>query len=113
MLLTKSRRYQLALEAYRKVLGVDPENPVAWNGIGQVLGELRKFEDARNAYARAIQSRPEYAEAGHSMPAGIGRVSFEVLPTAGSWTEVDDFGGVLIPQRLIQAIVVHLTRETR
>ena len=33
--------------------------PVAWNGIGLVLAELRKFEDARNAFARAIQARPD------------------------------------------------------
>ena len=38
---------------------VEPEHPVAWNGIGLVLAELRKFEDARNAFARAIQRAPE------------------------------------------------------
>jgi tetratricopeptide (TPR) repeat protein len=67
LLLTKSRRYQLALEAYRKVLTSEGENPIAWNGIGLVLAELRKFEDARNAYARAIQARPDYAEAHYNL----------------------------------------------
>ena len=33
----------------------------------EVLGELRKFEDARNAYARAIQARPDYAEAHYNL----------------------------------------------
>ena len=32
-----------------------------------MLAELRKFEDARNAFARAIQSRPEFAEAHYNM----------------------------------------------
>src|SRR5581483_10559992 len=45
----------------------EPEHPVAWNGIGLVLTELRKFEDARNAFARAIQARPDFAEAHYNM----------------------------------------------
>ena len=32
-----------------------------------MLGELRKFEDARNAFARAIQARPEFAEAHYNL----------------------------------------------
>jgi cellulose synthase operon protein C len=32
-----------------------------------VLAELRKFEDARNAFARAIQARPDYAEAHYNL----------------------------------------------
>ena len=46
---------------------VEPEHPVAWNGVGLVLAELRKFEDARNAFARAIQARPDYAEAHYNL----------------------------------------------
>ena len=40
---------------------------MAWNGVGLVLAELRKFEDARNAFARAIQARPDYAEAHYNL----------------------------------------------
>ena len=40
---------------------------MAWNGVGLVLAELRKFEDARNAFARAIQARPDFAEAHYNM----------------------------------------------
>ena len=32
-----------------------------------MLSELRKFEDARNAFARAIQARPDFAEAHYNM----------------------------------------------
>ena len=67
LLLSRGKRFQLALEAYRQVLTTEPENPVAWNGIGLVLAELRKFEDARNAFARAIQARPDFAEAHYNM----------------------------------------------
>ena len=32
-----------------------------------MLGELRKFEEARSAFARSIQSKPEFAEAHYNM----------------------------------------------
>ena len=50
-----------------RCLGSSREHPVAWNGVGLVLAELRKFEDARNAFARAIQARPDFAEAHYNM----------------------------------------------
>jgi tetratricopeptide (TPR) repeat protein len=43
------------------------EQPVAWNGIGVVLAELRKFEEARTAFARAIQADPDHAEAHYNL----------------------------------------------
>jgi tetratricopeptide (TPR) repeat protein len=49
------------------VLNAEPEHPVAWNGVGLVLAELKKFEDARNAFARAIQAKPEYPEAHYNL----------------------------------------------
>jgi tetratricopeptide (TPR) repeat protein len=35
--------------------------------VGLVLSELKKYEDARNAFARAVQARPEYAEAHYNL----------------------------------------------
>jgi tetratricopeptide (TPR) repeat protein len=49
------------------VLESAPENATAWNGVGMVLAELRKFEDARTAFARAIQAKPEFAEAHYNL----------------------------------------------
>ncbi|HEY4058526.1 MAG TPA: tetratricopeptide repeat protein, partial [Kofleriaceae bacterium] len=58
---------QKALEGYRQALTTEPEHPVAWNGIGLVLADLKKHEDAKNAFARAIQARPRYAEAHYNL----------------------------------------------
>src|SRR3712207_8681761 len=44
-----------------------PEHPVAWNGVGLVLSELKRYEEARNAFGRAIQARPDYAEAQYNL----------------------------------------------
>jgi tetratricopeptide (TPR) repeat protein len=40
---------------------------VAWNGIGLILVELEKYSDARNAFARAIQANPDFAEAHYNL----------------------------------------------
>ena len=58
-------------------------------------------------------AREEYTTAGNHRPAGIGSVTYELSPAEGNWNEVDDYGGVLIPQRLIQGIVAWLSQETR
>src|SRR4029079_2433418 len=48
-------------------LRLDEHHPVAWNGLGLVLVEMKRFADARNAFARAIDVRPEYAEAHYNL----------------------------------------------
>ena len=63
LLLVRQGQSQLGLEAYRQVLRLAPDQPVAWNGVGLVLSQLKRFDDARNAFGRAIDVRPDYAEA--------------------------------------------------
>ena len=68
LLLYKSKRVPQAIEAYRAVLDAgDGTHPVAWNGIGLILAELGKLEEARTAYARAVHARPDYAEAHYNL----------------------------------------------
>ena len=65
--LFRRKHIELALEAFRQVLSAAPEHPVAWNGIGLILVELEKYSDARNAFARAIQANPDFAEAHYNL----------------------------------------------
>jgi tetratricopeptide (TPR) repeat protein len=65
--LFRRKHIDLSLEAYRQVLSTAPEHPVAWNGIGLILVELEKYSDARNAFARAIQANPDFAEAHYNL----------------------------------------------
>jgi tetratricopeptide (TPR) repeat protein len=71
LLLFHLRRFQLALEAYRQVLAETPavasSAGPAWNGVGLVLVELKRFPDARNAFARAIEADPAYAPAHYNL----------------------------------------------
>lgn len=60
----------------------------------------------------ASHDRSEYSALGKQSRAGV-KVSYDVVPSEGSWNEVDDYGGALIPVFLIQAIVAHLSKEIR
>ena len=40
---------------------------MAWNGVGLVLMELRRFEDARNAFGRAVDADPNMAGAHYNL----------------------------------------------
>lgn len=53
--------------------------------------------------------RPEYTALAEHPLDGV-TASLQVVPSGGSWNEVDDYGGALIPVVLIQAIVSHLSR---
>jgi tetratricopeptide (TPR) repeat protein len=67
LLLASESRRDAALEAYHAVLRHDPPQPLvraaAWNGAGAVLSSTRRFEEARAAFARAIDAQPDYAPA--------------------------------------------------
>jgi uncharacterized protein len=60
----------------------------------------------------ASHDRDEYATLGRLLQPQV-RVKYAVVPSEGSWNEVDDYGGALIPVFLIQAIVAHLSQEIR
>ncbi len=74
LVLFKQKHLDLALESYRHVIRLKPGHPVGWNGIGLILVELEKFEEARNAFARAIQSDNAFAEAHYNISFTLSRL---------------------------------------
>jgi tetratricopeptide (TPR) repeat protein len=67
LVLVRQQEHSLALEVYRRVLRVAPEHAVAWNGVGLVLQHMKRFEDARNAFAHAVDANPDFAEAHYNL----------------------------------------------
>src|SRR5256884_9164806 len=51
----------------RQVLSREPNSAAAWNGVGLVLGELKRFPDARNAFVRAVEGDPDHAGAHYNL----------------------------------------------
>jgi len=103
------------------------ERPMRADGINGVLGfpltttmraeicafDLRQVAGPPTSGRLVVVSRthPEY-DALCDAPSVITRARLAVVPGAGDWNTVDDFGGALIPVAHIQAIVAHLVKET-
>ncbi len=62
-LLTAFKLKGLALRVFRALARRDPANGEAWNCIGYILAERRRFEEALAAFERARALSPEDAAA--------------------------------------------------
>lgn len=58
---------QPALEGYRAALALEPHNAVAWNGVGLVMMELKRFTEARTAFQRAVEAEDTLASAHYNL----------------------------------------------
>jgi tetratricopeptide (TPR) repeat protein len=56
-------RYEESLQAYDKVIQINPQNAVAWNNRGIDLGLLNKYDDALQSFVRATSINSSFAEA--------------------------------------------------
>jgi len=59
-ILTRMKRYEDALSAYRKVAQLDPKNTSASEKVGDILSELERFAEAVKAYDHVIRLRPDF-----------------------------------------------------
>jgi tetratricopeptide (TPR) repeat protein len=58
-----SKRPGGAIEAFRRCLAVDPGNPWAANGLGQVLASEGRLDEAERAYGDLLRMRPRFGPA--------------------------------------------------
>lgn len=61
--LYRQKKYDLAIDAYRKSLQIRPENAIVHDNLGSALREQKKFDEAIAAYQEAIKYNPKYASA--------------------------------------------------
>lgn len=54
------------------------------------------------------EDRPDYGELASTLESRDDRVTLDVIPAPGSWSDVDPFGDALIPQDIIRSIVDRL-----
>ncbi len=57
----ENKRYEEAIEAYKKAIEVDPEFPFPYNGLGLIYYNQKRYEEAIEAYKKAIEVDPEYS----------------------------------------------------
>lgn len=58
-----------AVDAYRRVVAIDPSYAAAWNNLGLLLHRLGQHEEACTAYMRALEEDPRCAEAAYNLGA--------------------------------------------
>jgi tetratricopeptide (TPR) repeat protein len=60
-------RWEEAIEAYRRVVALDPGYAAAWNNLGLLLHRLGKYAEARGSYEAALKQDPGCAEAAYNL----------------------------------------------
>ena len=75
--LLRQQRHEEALERYRGVLEINPENAAAHAGIGYALFHLKRYEEAIDSLARSVSLRPE-SPAAADRHVVIGQASMEL-----------------------------------
>jgi tetratricopeptide (TPR) repeat protein len=56
-----------AIDAYRRVVAIDPTYAAAWNNLGLLLHRMGRYDDARVAYDRALREAADCAEAAYNL----------------------------------------------
>src|SRR5439155_1744854 len=64
--------WQDAIEAYRRVVAIDPRYAAAWNNLGLLLHRLGSYDEAEAAYRSALKHDPRCCEARAERGAGAG-----------------------------------------
>jgi len=60
-------RWNDAIDAYRRVVGIDPTYAAAWNNLGLLLHRMGQYDEARTAYDTAVAQDPQCAEAAYNL----------------------------------------------
>jgi tetratricopeptide (TPR) repeat protein len=60
-------RWNDAIDAYRRVVVIDPTYAAAWNNLGLLLHRMGQYDEARTAYDTAVAQDPECAEAAYNL----------------------------------------------
>lgn len=60
-------RWEEAVEAYRRVIGLDPTYAAAWNNLGLLLHRMGQYTEARSSYLAALTHDPGCAEAAYNL----------------------------------------------
>ncbi|HYE93059.1 MAG TPA: tetratricopeptide repeat protein [Terriglobales bacterium] len=56
-----------AIDAYRRVVAIDPSYAAAWNNLGLLLHRLGQYDEAQRAYATALQQDEQCCQAAYNL----------------------------------------------
>jgi tetratricopeptide (TPR) repeat protein len=56
-----------AIDAYRRVVAIDPSYAAAWNNLGLLLHRMGQYDEARHAYATALEQDEGCCQAAYNL----------------------------------------------
>jgi tetratricopeptide (TPR) repeat protein len=59
--------WEEAIEAYRRVVAIDPTYAAAWNNLGLLLHRMGQYDDAQEAYAMALKQDERCCQAAYNL----------------------------------------------
>ena len=60
-------QWEDAIEAYRRVVAIDPTYAAAWNNLGLLVHRMGAYDEARTAYETALAQDPQCCEAAYNL----------------------------------------------
>ena len=60
-------QWEEAIDAYRRVVSIDPSYAAAWNNLGLLLHRMGRYEEAGKAYLSALDQDPQCCEAAYNL----------------------------------------------
>ncbi|HEU5322900.1 MAG TPA: tetratricopeptide repeat protein, partial [Methylomirabilota bacterium] len=60
-------QWEDAVDAYRRVVAIDPGYAAAWNNLGLLLHRMGRYAEAQAAYASALRQEPRLCEAAYNL----------------------------------------------
>jgi len=60
-------RWEEAVDAYRRVVAIDPTYAAAWNNLGLLLHRMGRYDEADAAYRTALEQDPRCCEAAYNL----------------------------------------------
>ena len=60
-------QWEDAIDAYRRVVSIDPTYAAAWNNLGLLLHRMGRYDEAGDAYLAALDQDPRCCEAAYNL----------------------------------------------
>ena len=60
-------QWEEAIDAYRRVVSIDPTYAAAWNNLGLLLHRMGRYDEASEAYLSALDQDPQCCEAAYNL----------------------------------------------
>src|SRR5437667_3719869 len=60
-------QWEDAIDAYRRVVSIDPTYAAAWNNLGLLLHRMGRYDEASEAYLAALDQDPQCCEAAYNL----------------------------------------------